>query len=144
MWTTKAQISLRIHRVLSVLLLFTAWIVLYLYLLRPKFQDPHQLSRPVWVSPGRTPGRQVFSWRGSNVNLCYSGFLETVKFSSSAEPTLIFSFLFFLRLHCIFCSQPLKSNANITIIIRVLDKHWDWMDFLKMVHGTSEWDVIWK
>ena len=40
MWTTKAQISLRIHAVWSAPLLFTAWIVWYLYLLQPKLQDP--------------------------------------------------------------------------------------------------------
>ena len=40
MRTTKAQISLHIRAVWSAPLLFTAWIVEYLYLPQPKFQDP--------------------------------------------------------------------------------------------------------
>ena len=71
MRTKKAQI---IRAVWSAPLLFAAWIVWYLFLLSPKFHDPsssHQLSRPVWVLPGRKTRRQVFLWRGSydTVNL---------------------------------------------------------------------------
>ena len=39
MWTTKVQITLRIRAVWSAPLLFAAWIVWYVYLLYPKFQD---------------------------------------------------------------------------------------------------------
>ena len=39
MRTTKAQISLRIRAVWSASLLFAAYIVWYVYLLYPKFQD---------------------------------------------------------------------------------------------------------
>ena len=38
-WTTNAQISLRIRAVWSAPLLFTAWIISYLYLLNPEFQN---------------------------------------------------------------------------------------------------------
>ena len=58
MRTTKARISLRIHAIWSLLLLYAALIILYLYLLNPKFQDPSsslKLSRLVWVVPGRKP-----------------------------------------------------------------------------------------
>ena len=53
-WTTsKVQVSLRIHAVWSVPLLFTSLIVHHLYLLSPKFQDSSEslkLNRLVWVS----------------------------------------------------------------------------------------------
>ena len=58
MRTTKALISLRIRAVWSAALVFADKIVLYVYLLNPKFQDSSYLlwlSRPVWVLPGRYP-----------------------------------------------------------------------------------------
>ena len=44
MRTTKVQISLRICAVWSAPLLFAAWIVLYLYLLKPELQDSQLVS----------------------------------------------------------------------------------------------------
>ena len=57
---TKTQIKLRIRAFWSAPLLFTAYIVQYLYLLNPNFQDcsySHLVANP---------RKKVFSWRGSN------------------------------------------------------------------------------
>ena len=63
MQTTKVQVSLRICAAWSAPLLFAAYIVWYVYLLYPKFQDSSKLvylSRLVWMLPGQKSPKTHF------------------------------------------------------------------------------------
>ena len=72
---TKAQISCAVTAQLISAFVFNTYIVQSLFFLNPKFKTSNHLLwlySLVCVGPGREPGRQVFSQRGSFISMSYS------------------------------------------------------------------------
>ena len=77
---------------------------------------------PIWVSPGRKPRRQVFSWRGSYILTRIQGMFWYI-FSSSTS--------------C--CSSEISGTSSLNIVIDSRSSalgspsknfSWDWRDWL--------------